>query len=186
MAETWIWTCPRSGFTGGNLDAGEKLGFYGENFGDPVTVNTYQQSTHFSDDGVTSDLCTGVHCNNVQYLTNTTCSLNGGASVPLANLTPSDATLKITLSGLGEVSTLNTKFYSYNGTTRSTPPDGLVCQAAEIGDSSWTQTSGSGTALALADQAAATSHSWYIAVSVMPTSSGVKSAFAFAIETEYI
>ena len=186
MAETWIWTCPRTGFTGGNLDAGEKLGFYGANFGDPVTVNAYQQSTHFSDDGVSTDLCSGVHANNVKYLSSTTCSLNGGASTPLSNLSDGNATLKISLSGLGDIATSNTRFYSYNGTTRNNAPDGLVCVAAEIGDSSWSSVGGSGNALVLDDQATASSHSWYIAVSVMPTSSGVKSAFAFAIETEYI
>jgi hypothetical protein len=186
MAETWIWTCPRSGFTGGNLDSGEKLGFYGSAFGDPVTVNSYQSSTHFSDDGVTTDLCSGVHCNNVKYLTSTTCSLNGGSSVNLSGLTQNDATLKITLSGLGDVATMSTRFYSYNGTTRSESPDGVVCQAIEIGDTTWSSVGGSANALALQDQASASSHSWYIGVSVMPTSSGVKTAFAFAIETEYI
>ena len=186
MAETWVWTCPRSGFTGGNLDAGEKLGFYGSSFGDPVTVNSYQDSTHFSDDGTSTDLCSSVHCNNVKYLSSTTCSLNGGASVNLSSLGATDATLRITLSGLGEISSSNTRFYSYNGTTRSTEPEGVTCNAAEIGDSSWTSVGGSGNSLALSDQLAATSHSWDIAVSVMPTSSGVKTGFAFAIETEYI
>ncbi len=186
MAETWVWTCPRSGFTGGNLDAGEKLGFYGANFGDPVTVNSYQSSTHFSDDGVSNDLCTSVHANNVKYLTSTTCSLNGGASTPLSSLTDNDATLKITLSGLGSISTMQTRFYSYNGTTRASAPDGITCQAAEVGNSNWTAVGGSGSALALSNQSEASSHSWYIAVSVMPTSAGVKTAFAFAIETEYI
>jgi hypothetical protein len=186
MAETWVWTCPRSGFTGGNLDAGEKLGFYGTNFGDPVTVNTWQSSTHFSDDGIATDLCSGVHCNNVRYLTSTTCSLNGGTAVGLSTLTNNDATLKITLSGLGSVATLGAKFYSYNGTTRATAPDGITCAAAEIGNASWSTIAGSGSPLLLADQSAATTHSWYIALSVMPTTSGVKTAFAFAIETEYI
>ncbi|MFA4986186.1 MAG: hypothetical protein WC712_06350 [Candidatus Brocadiia bacterium] len=185
MAETWVWTCPRTGFNGGNLDANEKLGFYGANFADPVTVNSYQGSTHFSDDGVTTDLCS-VHCNNVKYLTASTCSLNGGASASLAGLANSDATLKITLSGLGTVQTLNTRFYSYNGTTRETAPDGVTCQAAEISQANWTSIAGSGQACALGNQAPASSHSWYIALSVMPTTSGVKSAFAFAIETEYI
>ncbi|MDZ7815304.1 MAG: hypothetical protein U5N86_04635 [Planctomycetota bacterium] len=62
----------------------------------------------------------------------------------------------------------------------------MTCQAAQVGDSSWTAVAGSGSALSLSDQGSASSHSWDIAISVMPTTSGVKTAFAFAIETEYV
>jgi len=61
----------------------------------------------------------------------------------------------------------------------------VTFQAAEQGDSAWTNAEGSAAALTLTDQGAATSHDYFIAVSASPESVGLKSAFALRVELTY-
>ena len=52
---------------------------------------------------------------------------------------------------------------------------GVTFQAAEGGTTStWVAANGSGSALTIADDTAATSHDYFIAISVTPTSVGAK------------
>lgn len=52
---------------------------------------------------------------------------------------------------------------------------GVNFQAAEGGQStSWVAANGSGSALTLANQVAATSHNFYVATAISPTSTGAK------------
>jgi len=143
-------------------------------FGDNVTVNNYQDSTHITDNTDTH-LCTTYHVNNTKYLTGTTLSLNGGSSSNVSAITQSEVGLVFNFSDVSANATSGAIFYAYDGTTDINPMSGVTFQAFEGGvDSAWTAANGSGSGLGLANQSAATSHNFYIATSVSPTSNGEK------------
>lgn len=155
------WTSSTSGISGFN-----------------VVVGTYQAATHISDSS-DAHLCTTNHVNNTQYVDSTHVSLNGGASALLSSLTQANAGLKFIFdtSDLGGASvvTQSATFYAYDGTTDTNAMAGVTFQAAESSvTSTWVAANGSGAALSLANQTTATSHNFYLATSVTPTSTGAK------------
>lgn len=102
-------------------------------------------------------------------------SLNGAGSANLSTLTTANSPLKFNFSDGASVATSAGKFYAYDGTTDATPAVGVTVQAAQGGTTStWVAANGSGAALTLADQAAATSHDFFIALSMSPSSTGAK------------
>ncbi len=167
------------------LAATDKLGFYGANFGDAITVNQYQSSTH-AESSTGTHLCT-THINNTKYLTGTTISINGGASATLSSTVPAttQCPLKINFSDAASVATSSATFWVDDGTTNTAGPVGVTAQAAEKWNTSWVNTAGSGTAVALANQAAATSHDFFILLSLSPTSVGTKTAVRAQISLTY-
>jgi hypothetical protein len=112
----------------------------------------------------------------VKYLTSTTFSLNGGGSVSLAAGAPTTAQcpLKFNFSDASSVATSNGKFYAYDGTTDATGMSGVTVQAIEQSNTTWVAANGSGAAVNLTNQTAATSHDFYIALSLSPSSTGAK------------
>jgi hypothetical protein len=101
--------------------------------------------------------------------------LNGAAASNVTALANANAGLRFNFSDAASVATSNGKFYAYDGATDATPMQGVTFKAFEIANgSSWTTANGSGAALNLANQAAATSHDFYIATSISPTSTGAK------------
>ncbi len=172
--------------TNQTLAATDRLGFYGANFGDAVTVNNYQDSTH-AETSAAAHLCTTTHINNTKYLSGTTVSINGGASATLSSTVPAttQCPLKINFSDAASVATSSATFWVDDGTTNTAGPVGVTAQAAEKGNTSWIATAGSGTAVALANQAAATSHDFFILLSLSPTSVGTKTAVRAQISLTY-
>jgi hypothetical protein len=162
--------------TTGTLTVGatDRVWFNAAAFGDNVAVSSYQDSTHISN---SSDVhqCSSNHVHNTKYVASGTMSLDGAGTANLSTLTTGNAPLKINFSDASSVATSVGKFYAYDGTTDATAMVGVAVQAAEAGTSSaWVAANGSGAALSLADQGAATSHDFYIAISVSPTSAGAK------------
>jgi hypothetical protein len=156
----------------------------GANFGDQISVNSYQDSTHVSD---SSDVhrCTSAHVNNTKFLTSTTVSINGAGSSALP-IPQNKCSWKFTFTDASAISTANAKFYAYDGATDTNPVSGSHIKAAEGAvTSTWVEANGYGNALQLADQAQATSHDFYVAVSVAPTSQGNKSG-KFKISLSYV
>jgi hypothetical protein len=104
--------------------------------------------------------------------------IDGGAStVVAAGTVPTTAQcgLKFNFSDGASVATSAGKFYAYDGATDATPMAGITFQALEGGVSNaWVAANGLGSALTLANQGASTSHDFYIAVSMSPTSTGAK------------
>lgn len=180
MNEQWIWTCPRKGFKI-ELDASNKLGFYGANFGDPVLVGTYASTTHFSDNGVTTDLC-DPHVNSVVPVDIDVCRVNGKL-VNVKAVRKGHATLKITMTTDTPCTTFDTKFYPYNGAQRDVAPEGVKAAAFEVGDKCWRIITTEDPLQLAAQNYHRRKHVWYIALAVLPTTSGVKTGFAFTIET---
>lgn len=169
---TWTITAQ---LTTGTLTVGatDRIWLNGSNFGDSVTVGSYQDSTHISDNA-DAHQCTSNHVHNTKYLTGTTVSVDGGGSANLNTVTTGNCPLKINFSDASSVATSNGLFYAYDGTTDATPMSGVTFQAFEQGDSSWTAANGSGAAVSLTDQSAATSHDFYVGLSVSPSSTGAK------------
>ena len=172
---TWTLTAQ---LTTGTLSVGatDRIWWNGTSFGNNVVVGSYQDSTHISNSSNVHQ-CTTNHVNNTKWLADTgasSVSLNGAAASNVTALTTANAGLKFNFSDAASVATSAGKFYAYDGTTDATAMAGVTFKALEIGNSSWTTANGSGTPLNLADQAAATSHDFYIATSVSPTSTGEK------------
>jgi hypothetical protein len=138
-------------------------------------IDSYQNTTHISNSSDTHT-CTTNHVNNVKYLTSTTFSLNGGGSVSLAAGAPTTAQcpLKFNFADGASVATSNGKFYAYDGTTDATAMVGVTVQAIEQSNTTWVAANGSGAAVNLANQSASTSHDFFIAISMSPTSTGAK------------
>lgn len=151
-----------------------------------VQVNSFQDGTHVENSSGTH-LCTTTHINNVKYISNTQFALNGGATETLngTNLATTECTLKINFSDAASVTTTNAKFYAYDGTTTTAAPTNVTFYACEQGNTAWTQAHGSGSALAIADDTAATSHDYFIACSASPTAVGEQTAFKLRIELTY-
>jgi len=179
------WTAQ---LTSGTLTIGatDKIGFYGTNFGDAITVNSYQDSTHIENSSGT-ELCTTNHVNNTKYLTSSTVSINGGSSSTLGASVPTTAQcpLKINFSHTSAVSTSNGKFWADNGSSDSTAPTDVTFRAGEQSNTSWTSAAPKANAVSLANQSSATSHDFYIFCSASPTDVGDKTAFRLGIELTY-
>lgn len=156
-----------------SLNPTDRIWLNGGLFGDNINVGAYQDSTHLSD---AADIhrCSTVHVRNTKYLTGTTVSLDGASSSALP-IPASRCALKFNFSDAASVATSNAKFYAYDGVTDVQPVSGVLFQAAEgaVGVN-WITANGSASALALADQAAATSHDFYVALSMSPAATGVK------------
>jgi len=182
---TWTVTAQ---LTTGTLTVGatDRVWFNGTNFGDNVVVGAYQTSTHISNSSDTHQ-CSTNHVNNVQYLTSTTFSLNGGGSTSLAAGAPTTAQcpLKVNFSDAASVATSAGKFYAYDGTTDATGMVGVTVQAIQQSNTTWVAANGLGSAVSLADQAAATSHDFFLALSLSPTSTGAKTG-KFKVSLTYV
>jgi hypothetical protein len=182
---TFTWTAQ---LTTGTLTIGatDKVGFYGTNFGDAITVNSYQDSTHIENSSGTHQ-CTTNHVHNTKYLTSTTVSIDGGASQTLGASVPTTAQcpLKINFSDASSVATSNGKFWADNGSDTATAPTDVTFKAGEQSNTSWTSAAPKSNAVSLANQAAATSHDFYIFCSASPTAVGDKTAFRLGIELTY-
>jgi len=170
---TWAVTAQ---LTTGTLtvNATDRIWLTGSTFATNVTVASYQDGTHISN---VSDVeqCSSFHCHNVKYLTGTTMSLDGAGSANLSTLTTANAPLKFNFSDASSVATSAATFYAYDGTTDATAMVGVTFQAGEASiTSTWVAANGSGAALSIADDTAATSHDYYIALSATPTSTGAK------------
>lgn len=155
----------------------DRIWWNGINFGDNIVVGSYQDSTHITN---SSDVhqCTTNHVNNTKWLADSGASsvnLNGAGPSNVTALTTGNAGLRFTFSDAASVATSNGKFFAYDGTTDATPMAGVTFKALEAGVSSaWVTANGSGAALNLQDDTAATSHDFFIATSVSPTSTGAK------------
>lgn len=144
-----------------------------------VVVGNYQDGTHIYASNGTTHQCSTNHVHNTKYLSSTTMSLDGAGSANLSTLTTANTGLKFVFdtSDLGgaSVTTSGAKFYAYDGTTDATAMAGITFQAAVGGTSTtWVAANGSGAALTFADQTTATSHTFYVATSASPSSTGAK------------
>jgi len=178
---TWVFTGQRTdGSSTINVGATDRIWFTaGVNLTDNVVVSSYQDGTHVSDNADAHQAtCGGAggHLNNLKYIDGTHVSINGAGSAALSGTVPTNAQMpfKFNFSDPSSVATSSAKFYFYDGTTDSNAMAGVTVQAIEKTNTTWVAANGSGSALALANQAAATSHDFFIGASLTPTSTGAK------------
>jgi len=170
----------------------------------PVTVASWQDETHIGNGDPGTDQCGANHIVNVKYISSTQFD-NGSGTETLsdANLVATECTLQILFTDGASVAITNARFYSYDGTTVTTEAVGVDAVAFEQGvaASAWTiinddavagaLTNGSiggdnsGERLDLADQGAATDHTYYVAISASPESVGGKASFDLGIALTY-
>lgn len=186
---TFTWTVP--GTTPTTIEATDKLKFAGAGgFAAKVAVGQYQDTTHVAS-SVDADDSAGNVPNNVKFISqaggtagDSECDIGGG-TIDIDALVAGNANLKVNFSDASAVEVTGAIFYAYDGTTPATAPANVDVRAAEIGDANFTQAEGQASALALTDQASATSHDYDIAVSASPETVGLKSAFSFRMELTY-
>jgi len=155
------------------LNATDNIWLTGTTYSTPIVVGSYQDGTHLSDvNNIQRDTSVALH--NTKYLTGTTVSLDGGASVNLSTLASGSAPLHFNFSNSSAVATSAATFYAWDGVSSTNPFPNITFQAAEISgsggtNSSWTAANGSGSALTLGAQGSSTSHDFFIAVSAAPS-----------------
>lgn len=185
---TFTWTLQGTSPT--TIDATDIIQFAGATFDSPITVSSYNDSTHV-ESSVGANDSDGNTPNNVKFISQS----GGGGGDSQADwgdgtedidaITNGEATLKITFAHGSAVATTGAIFYAYDGTTPATAPTDIDVRAFEVGDTNFTEAEGSGSALALDDNTAGTSHNYFIGVSCSPASVGEKTAFAFRMELTY-
>lgn len=174
---TFTWTL--QGSTPTTISETDKIQFANGVFDGKITVNEYNDSTHVKT-AADADKSASNTPNNNKFIS----QAGGGGGDSQADwgdgtedldaIQTSEAALKINFADASSVITEDAIFYAYDGTTPKTPPTGVDIRAAEVGDTNFTEIEGSGKALAIADDTAATSHDYYIVISASPTSVGAK------------
>lgn len=163
----------------------------------PITVGAWQDETHIGSNDPGTDQCGTNHCKNVKWISNTQFDSGGGTeTLNDTNLTSDECTIRVRFTDGASVAITNARFYAYDGTTTTTEAVGVDVEAFQQGVTATTWTTinddsgniggdNSGERLDLADQGAATDHTYYIAISVSPESVGDKASFDFGLALTY-
>lgn len=180
---TFAWTLQGVSPTTIVIADADVLRFAGATFADPISVGSYNDSTHVKDGNDSTDKSSGNTPNNVKFISQTGGTGGdsqadwGGGTEDLDQITTAEATLKIAITEAFNITVSDAVFYCYNGVTPATAPVGMDVRAAEVGNANFTEAEGSGSALAIADSLTpATTHNFYIALSKSPTAVGLKTS----------
>ena len=178
---TFTWTL--QGGTPTTIEATDKLQFAGATFGSAITVSEYNDSTHV-ESSVGADDSSGNTPKTSKYIDTDSVDIGGG-TVDLSSISTANCPLKINFSHDSSVVTTGAIFYAYDGTTTTAVPTGVTFQAAEQGDTNWTNAEGSAAAVSITDDTTGTSHDYFILASASPESVGLKTAFKLRFELTY-
>lgn len=163
-----------------------------------INVGSWQDETHIGNGDPGTDQCGANHANNVKFIDANNMSVNGGGSEAIndTNLAENECTIRYDFDDAASVATSSARFYAFDGSTETNEAVGVEVQAFERGvlATAWTEINddsanvggdNSGERLDLADQGAATSHNFFIALSASPESVGAKTSFDFGIALVY-
>ena len=186
----FVFTCQGTSPT--TIGGTDKLQFAGSGgFDTRITVGSYNATSHVKSSGGTNLSSANTPKNN-KFISQTggtagksQVSVSGGATVDLDTVTTANCVLKINFSDASSVVTTAASIYAWDGTTQANPPSGVTVKIAAQGSANFSTPAGSGSALALADQTAATSHDFFLVYSASPSSVGLKTAFATSIVLTY-
>lgn len=163
------------GATATVVETTDSIQFSGGTFDTPIMVGSYNGGTHVRSSGGSDDSSANSPKNS-KYLTSTTVDVGGG-SVSLSSVPTTSCPFKITVSYDSNITLSDVKMFAYNGTTEATAPTNLDVYLAEQGNTTWTNADGSANALTLNDKTTpATSHDFYVLMSVKPTAVGTQNA----------
>lgn len=178
---------------------GSGLGFYGANFGSPLTVGGWNSRTFVtSSDGTTQ----GVEADNCMWVSSTGVVLGStGSGIKPTQVPNRQATLEIRLTNDVAVTVPTVTAYFYDRYSIYNAPSGITYKALEIihpgitqddtgsGDSTWLTPAGSAVTVSLAPSPGVsgfyagngsnstrsdTEHSWFMAISCSPNTIGAK------------
>lgn len=164
-----------------------KYGFYGTNFNDAISVDSYQDSMHW-ENASNIEQCTGTHINNVKYVSaNVFNPGTGDTSLSATKPATGECPILINFTHGSAVATSSATFWADDASVSTNGPGNgsIMCYGIEQSDTSWSQLSGSTTSVSLTDQGSATSHNFYIAVSASPLEVGTHVDFRFQIQLTY-
>lgn len=178
---------------------GSGLGFYGANFGSPLTIGGWNQRTFVtSSDGTTQ----GVEADNCQWVSSTGVVLGStGSGIHPLQVPNHQATVEVRLTNDTAVTVPTATAYFYDRYSIYNAPSGITYKALEIihpgitqdssgsGDTSWLTPAGSSVTVSLAPSPGVsglyagngsnstwsdTEHSWFMAISCSPDTIGSK------------
>lgn len=162
------------------------IGFFGDNFGESVPLDNYQNTSVATNGiGTVNDGALP----NVKYV-DMTQGKWGNAIQNIVDLSDEDATLHIRLTS-GSASRLQAiNLYAYSGSfSAGMAPVDMNVMGFEVGgvNTSWTHMSGSAAPLALTPHivTAQQNHDYYIAISASPKITGINTAVSLAIYAEW-
>jgi len=147
-------------------------------------VSSYNDGTHVRSSGGSDD-STANTPNNVKYVAAGTADWGDGTENCSAVL-DGECTLKINVTYDSSITVTSITMWAYDGTTESTAPTNLDVYLFESGDTAWTNADGSAAAMSLTDSdTPATSHDFYVAMSVSPSAVGTQSSNAVKFAFTY-
>ena len=157
--------------------SGNVLKFTGGLYDTSLSINNYQSATHLQTSSSTdTDACGSPHIPNLKYISSNKAAIRGTYSSLLSATFPATTMcIKMVVSDFTtpvSFTTNNGKLFFFDGTTPTTAPTDLTTMGLEQGDTSWTNCGGSASAVSISDKTSATSQTFYVAVSVMPTNTG--------------
>jgi hypothetical protein len=105
------------------------IGFFGSNFGNSVSVGSYQDTTFIlSADGSSN----GGQINNVKYINSMSGAINGASAILVNRIPNYLGTLHVSFTNDTSVRTQNSKLYIYDRTNINSDPSGLICRIVEL------------------------------------------------------
>ena len=172
----------------------------------PITVGSdWNTGTHIGNGDPGTDQCGSNHVPNVAYVSSTQFSLDGGGTETLGDgtLLATECSLAVEFTDASSVAITSARFYCFDSTTETTEATGVEVHAfeAQVANTEWGGSGGAGhivndasgsiggdnagERLDLVDRSAATTHTYYIAVSARPESVGAKGDFDFGVALTY-
>lgn len=179
-----IYTWTLQGSTPTVIDATDIIQFAGAVFGAAIFIGNYQDSMHVKSSGGAND-SSGNSPHNTKYVSDTHCSLNGGASEVVEGISTANCPLLINFAHGSSVAITSHFLYAYDGASTATAPTDVTFKACEQGTTPWIEAGGSGSPVTVIDSGSATSHDFFFLISVSPDSVGLKSAFTLRDELIY-
>lgn len=159
-----------------------------------ITVDGYNDGTHVGNGDPGADQCGANHMNNIKFDTTTAFFLNGGGSEVLndTNLTADECSIRVHFTDASSVATSSARFYCYDGTTTTTEATDIQAYGHEQGqgNTTWVEIcddtadiggDNAGERVDVADSGAATTHTFYFAITAGPEAVGAKTAFDFGM-----
>jgi len=183
---------------GGNdavtISNGDRIGFFGTNFGDSIVLNTYQDKTYITN--INGTINSG-EVPNIKYISNSPgMGSIGSGSAAITTFIPSQCTLHISLTS-GSASRLQAvKLIAYSGSLTVGPAGTLFAAGTpnatvvgfERGNTNWTTMSGSAQPLMLTPYSGAAgkvTHDYYIGLSAQPQVTGINVNISLALYAEW-
>lgn len=192
MAISFTWKAYATSQNDWTITIGETnaIGFYGAGgYGSPIQVGQYNDSMHVrlgisaSED---SDACYPDHLTNLKYISDNQVSVNGAAPKLLTDVVDREL-IRITVLSNTNITITGSRFYAFDGTNVENPPANVIFKAFKLGDNKWSQPHGRSNALSLGTRTtAATTHHFYIGMSLSPTSTGSQTLFAVRFEVDIV